>query len=103
MSELKKESPNLDNIDKKIREEFRYQEYIDSIRDLPYEVEDPVSSEEDEPSDHDQADGEKPPIEEKVKVEEVEVEEVEVEKVEVEEVEVQEVEVEEVAASEDKT
>ena len=54
MQELKKEAPDFNGIDSKIRKEFGYQEYLDSIRDLPYEVEDPESSdEEDEVSEHD--------------------------------------------------
>tara|TARA_B110000285_G_scaffold231988_1_gene301994 strand:+ start:2248 stop:2463 length:216 start_codon:yes stop_codon:yes gene_type:complete len=56
MNELSKATPNLDKIDTEIKQGFRYQEYIDSIKDLPLEVYDVVSDSEEEVSDHDQAD-----------------------------------------------
>ena len=73
MTELAKDEPNLDNIDKEISQRFRYQEYIDSIKDLPLEVEDPVSDESsEEESDHDVAEDSGEKEADAVDVEEVE-------------------------------
>jgi hypothetical protein len=56
MTELSKDIPNLDNIDNEIKTRFRYQEYIDSIKDLPLAIDDQDSGSEEEVSDHDEPD-----------------------------------------------
>ena len=77
MNELSKDEPNLDNLDKNISQTFRYQEYIDSIKDLPNTVQDPVSEASDaEEPEKDEADE----TSQAKDVDAVEIEEVETEK-----------------------